>query len=373
MGKRLKKSSFRNQIHLILLTLGIAPYGLAIYVFSEANLSISQTVMLIAVVALLFHLLGFHMLRHFSDQLILLVNQTARSMRPKQNGSLVKMPEYSVVELNTLTEHFQMLLNELEENKRQQSELTINLMKYARRDIAGYQKQLAASKALHPFVHAGVIEQIKLQGAKGTLGTQKRLVTVLFADIRGFTSLSEQLTPDEVVQMLNDYFDAMVKVITAHHGVVDKFIGDSIMAVFGLTQPKERSTIDAVRTAIAMREASKKLTERRESQGLPIFHIGIGLNTGEAVVGSIGSEDRKDYTVIGDTVNVASRLQNLAKNSQIVASEDTLERCREYFSTRPLGSIQLKNRKNPVRCCLVQEALIPAAPTGRSPNPSPKR
>jgi len=360
LAERRKKRSFRNQIHLILLTLGIAPYGLAIYVFSQASLSITQTVMLIAVVALLFHLLGFYMLRRFSDQLILLVNRTARSMRPKQSESASgEVPDYSVVELNTLTKHFQMLLSELEEHKRQQSEVTISLMKYARDDIATYQKQLADSKALHPFVHAGVLEQIRLQGAKGTLGTQKRLVTVLFADIRGFTTLSEQLTPGEVVQMLNDYFEAMVRVIHAHHGVVDKFIGDSIMGVFGLTQPKERSTVDAIRAAISMREAAMELTERRKGQGLPVFSIGIGLNTGEAVVGSIGSEDRKDYTVIGDTVNVASRLQDLAKSNQVVASDDTLNRCKEYFSTHTLGSIQLKNRKTPVCCHLVLEALVP--------------
>jgi len=358
LARRRSKKSFRNQIHVILLTLGIAPYGLAIYLFSEANLSITETVMLIAVVALLFHLLGFHMLRRFSDQLIMLVKHTTRSIQAEGNGKPngedhEKPPEYMVVELETLTQHFQMLLNELEEHKRQQSEITINLMKCARRDISNYQKQLADSKALHPFVNNSVLEQIQQQGPKGSLAPQKRLVTVMFADIRGFTRLSEYLTPDEMVPMLNEYFDTMVKVIHSHHGVVDKFIGDEIMAVFGLTQPKERSTLDAVRAAVDMRRATEELMQKRKEQGLQVFNIGVGLNTGEVISGTIGSENRKDFTVIGDTVNVASRLQGLAKANQIVVSEETHRRCKDYFSTQKLGSLQLKNRQAPVTCYLV--------------------
>ncbi|HXH71969.1 MAG TPA: adenylate/guanylate cyclase domain-containing protein [Mariprofundaceae bacterium] len=365
MARPSKQKSFRNQIHMILLTLGIAPYGLAIYLFSQTDMTVTETVMLIAVVALLFHLLGFHMLRRFSDQLILLLKRTERSLKTRQTQP-EEAGEYSVVELNTLTSHFRMLLNELEDHKRQQSELTINLMKCARRDIERYQKQLADSKALHPFVNNSVLEQISQQGAKGTLANQKRLVTVLFADIRGFTSLSEHLAPDEMVPMLNEYFDTMVKVIHTHHGVVDKFIGDAIMAVFGLTQPKDRSTLDAVRAALAMREAVQELMQRREAQGMPVFSIGIGLNTGEVVAGTIGSENRKDYTVIGDTVNVASRLESLAKNNQIVASEDTRRRCQSHFSMQQLGRVQLKNRKEPVSCYLVLDTAAGSVPVESS-------
>jgi class 3 adenylate cyclase len=336
--KRHKQKSFRNQIHVILATLGIAPYLLAVYIFQESGLSLTQTAALLAVMALLFHLLGFHMLRRFSDQLIELVNEAGETIA---SGKRIpeKAHDYSVAELSTLTVHFNMLLNELEEHKRQQSELTINLMKCAREDIERYQKKLADSEALRPYVNSSVLEQIRTQGAKGTLANQKRLVTILFADIRGFTSLSETLSPDEMVPMLNEYFDAMVNVIQKHHGVVDKFIGDAIMAVFGLTQPRERSTLDATRAAIEMREEVEKLMAHRSSLGMPVFSIGIGLNTGEILAGNIGSENRKDYTVIGDAVNVASRLQTLAKENQIIASEEKIPRSAAAAISRCSASV----------------------------------
>lgn len=339
---------------MILLMLGLAPYLLAIYAFNDAGLSVTQTIGLLAVVALLFHLLGFHMLRRFSDQLLKLVNEAGASVTSGRDIP-EEVYDVSVVELSTLTLHFNMLLKELEEHKRQQSEMTINLMKFARRDIEQYQKKLAASEALRPYVNSNVIAQIQKQGAKGTLANQKRLVTVLFADIRGFTTLSEELNPDEMVPMLNEYFDTMVTVIHEHHGIVDKFIGDAIMAVFGLTQPKERSTLDAVRAAIGMREAVGKLMQNRQTQNLPIFSIGIGLNTGEVIAGNIGSKDRKDYTVIGDTVNVASRLQSLAQDNQIIASKDTQCRCRSEVPMLCIGATQLKNRNTPVICYRVPD------------------
>jgi len=351
---RSRQKSFRNQIHVIMATLGTAPYLLAIYVFKDAGLSLTETIALLAVIALLFHLLGFHMLRRFSDQLIELVNEAGETVA---SGRRIpeKAHDYSVAELSTLTVHFNMLLNELDEHKRQQSELTINLMKCAREDIERYQKKLADSEALRPYVNSSVLEQIRLQGAKGSLANQKRLVTVLFADIRGFTTLSEKLAPDEMVPMLNEYFDTMVQVIQEHHGVVDKFIGDAIMAVFGLTQPKERSTLDAVRAAVGMREAVERLMAHRKSLGMPVFTIGIGLNTGEVIAGNLGSENRKDYTVIGDAVNVASRLQTLAKDNQIIASEDTQRRCRSEIPMQRIGTARLKNRNTPVVCFRVPD------------------
>jgi class 3 adenylate cyclase len=321
-------------------------------------MSVTETLSLLAVAALLFHLLGFYMLRRFSDQLLEVTNHIHHAASFKQEEILEQKNDYSVVELSTLTLHFQMLLNELDAQKKKQSTLIVDLMKTSRKEIERYQKKLAESEALQPYVNRNVIEQIEKFGVKGILSNQKRLVTVLFADIRGFTSLSESLEPDEMIPMLNEYFDIMVDVIHEHHGVVDKFIGDALMAVFGLTQPKERSTLDGVRAAIGMRDAIRQWTKKRRMLGLPTFSIGIGLNTGEVIAGNIGSKERKDYTIIGDTVNVASRLESIAKANRIIASESTQRRCVADVPMQKIGSMKLKNRSEPVVCYEVPEKEV---------------
>jgi class 3 adenylate cyclase len=169
--------------------------------------------------------------------------------------------------------------------------------------------------------------------------------TVAFMDICSFTSISENESPDTVVKLLNKYFDVMVKEIIAQGGLVDKFIGDAIMAVFRGDYHLDRA-LDA---CLAVR---KRIEELPNESGNIIFkpNVSIGINSGEMISGNIGSANlrRLDYTVIGDEVNIAQRLQSAAKEGQIIISETSYEKVKEAFSCRKVGEVSLKNKKNPM-------------------------
>jgi class 3 adenylate cyclase len=169
--------------------------------------------------------------------------------------------------------------------------------------------------------------------------------TVMFIDICGFTKISETISANKVVEMINAYFDEMVKEIIEHKGYIDKFIGDAIMAVFRGDFHLDRA-IDA---ALAVNEKIGTLTEIGKDLGFTP-QVSIGIKSGEMVSGNIGSRSLKrlDYTVIGDTVNTAARLQGMAEPKQIIISEDCYEKVKESFKCRQLGEITLKNKSEPV-------------------------
>jgi class 3 adenylate cyclase len=146
-----------------------------------------------------------------------------------------------------------------------------------------------------------------------TLGGRRQPVAVLFSDLRGFTRYSEQVPPEQLIAELNNYLDAMVSVIRSEGGVVDKFIGDAIMVVFGIPRPRPDDALRAVRTAAAMQQALARHNERRAAAGRPPLRHGIGVHFGPAVAGHVGNEDRLQFTVVGDVVNVASRLESATK------------------------------------------------------------
>jgi adenylate cyclase len=168
--------------------------------------------------------------------------------------------------------------------------------------------------------------------------------TVAFIDICGFTSISEQETPDTVVKLLNDYFDLITKEVIAQNGVIDKFIGDCVMAVFRGDHHLDRA-LDA---CIAVRDKINELPEFGNNHFVP--KVSIGLNSGEMVSGNIGSVTlrRLDYTVIGDTVNTAQRLQSKAEPGQIVISEKSYEQIKQFFNCRKIGAVSMKNKSLPV-------------------------
>jgi adenylate cyclase len=204
--------------------------------------------------------------------------------------------------------------------------------------------------AFSRYVSRQVAEIIFNDPAKyiSTLKGQRKNVTVLFADIRGFTPLSELLGPEEVVKLLNDYLSHMTDVVFKHEGTLDKFLGDGLMAVFGAPVEQSASTLNAVRAAVEMRSRLEEFNVRQRAGGRQEVRVGIGVNFGEAVVGNIGSRQRMDYTVIGDTVNVAQRIQTFADGGQIVLSDVAYARVAGAVDARALGSYELKGKKKAV-------------------------
>ena len=186
------------------------------------------------------------------------------------------------------------------------------------------------------------------EGATLELGGESKHITILFSAIRGFTSLSEKMTPHDVVTTLNEYFSAMMDIIFKYNGTLDKIVGDELMVVYGAPLEKEDDSDRAIKTSIEMMQRLKKLNKDRKAQNLKEIDIGIGVNTGEVVSGNIGSETQMDYTVIGDTVNLGARLCSAAKPYEIIISEGTARESKEKFNFEKLEPIMVKGKEKPI-------------------------
>ena len=177
------------------------------------------------------------------------------------------------------------------------------------------------ARFLAPEVLSEVVERGLDLDAEGRTGC----VTVLFCDIRGFSAMAESMEATELVRMLNSFFERMVDVVFRHGGVLDKFIGDALMAVWGAPIKRPNDARRAVQAGLEMLEELKRAQPQWLAQGWPEFGMGVGVNTGEAVIGTVGSSRRMEYTVMGDTVNLAARVCDLAKGSQLYITASTLE------------------------------------------------
>jgi len=185
------------------------------------------------------------------------------------------------------------------------------------------------------YVAPQVVDEIIRDPSRLKLGGQNREITILFSDIRSFTTLSEGMKPEELVTFLNRYLTAMTETVLDHHGVIDKYIGDAIMAFWGAPLEDENHADHGVVTALKMIESLEEFNQKSKNEGFQPINIGIGLNSGEVTVGNLGSEKRFDYTVIGDAVNIASRLEGLNKyyGTQIIISQSTLEKLKSDAAT----------------------------------------
>ena len=223
---------------------------------------------------------------------------------------------------------------------------------YAYKAIVARDNEKRVRTVFQKYVPKEVVEQmleIKAKNASLLIG-KKQVCTILFSDIRDFTTISEQMQPDELVNALNQYFNGMVSRIVKNKGIIDKFIGDAIMAVFGAPVVTEDDAKNAVISAFEMIESLKEFNEPRAKEGKVLFRIGIGISSGEVIAGNIGSEQKMDYTVIGDPVNTASRLEGLTKvyKVPIIISEGTQTEVSSYFYTRELDLIRPKGKKKPI-------------------------
>jgi adenylate cyclase len=203
---------------------------------------------------------------------------------------------------------------------------------------------------MYRYMTPGVVERVMQQGEDALMVGERKEVTILFSDIRGYTTLTENLGAAQVVSLLNQYFETMVEAVFNHDGTLDKFIGDALMAVFGAPLPLENHAWMAVRAALDMRRRLEIFNTRRIKSGQPQIRIGIGISTGDVVSGNIGSHKRMDYTVIGDAVNLSSRLEGVTKEygCDIVLSEFTYALCRDRIWVRELDRIRVKGKHEAV-------------------------
>jgi adenylate cyclase len=209
-------------------------------------------------------------------------------------------------------------------------------------------KEELARARYRRFMPAHVVDEILANPETIMLGGANRVVTMLFSDIRGFTSMSEVLSPEVVVQILNEYFADMTPFVFENHGLLDKFMGDGMMALFGVPYPSDDAASNAVAAAVEMQRAMPALNEQLKTLGLSEIVIGIGINTGTVTVGYIGSRERTDYTAIGDAVNLAARLEKRAEPGQIIISRSTLDAIGNKFPVRACDRIMVKGKQEAV-------------------------
>lgn len=217
----------------------------------------------------------------------------------------------------------------------------------AYRTILEQQKSKRTKTLFQRFVSRQVVEELLKQGSDQiSLGGKKQKLVVFFSDIRNFTTMSEKLPPEEVVEVLNFYFKEMTNIAFRYGGTVDKYIGDAIMVEFGAPLARPNDEELAVRMAIDMQEKMKELRELWKSQGKEPFEIGCGINSGEAVVGFMGTERKMEYSALGDTVNLASRLESLTKeyHASIIISESVYEKVKDIIVAKDLGFATVKGK-----------------------------
>ena len=278
--------------------------------------------MLLAILGALF--IGGRIARPLTD--------LAAAMRRLEQGDFVEVQAASRDEVGELTRSFNQMLQGLRERER----LRGTLGRYVSGDVA--ERILAETDDL---------------SLKGDL----RRVTVMFMDVRGFTAMSERLAPAEVVALLNDYFAIVVDRVTAHGGSVNKFIGDAAMCVWGAPRQAADPEREAVACALEIQQASARLSEDRARRGLVAIAFGIGINAGEAVAGNLGAARRLEYTVIGDAVNLAQRLESQARPGEVLVSESVFEKVAGQVEALPREPVKLKGKSQLVPLWEVKRRL----------------
>ncbi|HBR22599.1 MAG TPA: hypothetical protein DD713_08580 [Nitrospiraceae bacterium] len=220
----------------------------------------------------------------------------------------------------------------------------------AYRNLVVERKNRYLKKAFSSYVSPELVAEIIKNPDRLALGGEKKEITVLFSDIRGFTGISEKLAPDVLVSLLNEYLGPMTEVVLKNNGTLDKYIGDAVMAIYNAPLNVTDHPEKACRTAIEMIDKLKEVNSSFKQKGLPPVDIGIGVNTGYAVVGNMGADMRFDYTAIGDTVNLASRLegQNKYYGTHIILSEFTAGKVKDKFLLREIDLMKVVGKEKPV-------------------------
>jgi adenylate cyclase len=246
---------------------------------------------------------------------------------------------------------------------------------YSATVVVEFLREQRERRRLSRFFSPAVLREIVRHKNDLNLGSSRRVVTVLFADIRGFTSIAERLEPEQVAEVLREYLTELTAIVFRHGGTVDKYVGDSIMALYNAPFEQSGHAAQAVRTASAFQEATELLSARWQATlGIPI-RTAIGINTGEAVVGTLGSRQRLEYTAIGDTINLASRFESVAKKYRepIIIGDATYALVKEEFPTRALGRVRVRGKALPVRVYAIAIPQAHRTERGSAGGPSRRR
>lgn len=245
-------------------------------------------------------------------------------------------------EIGAMARTFNVMLSELEGAYDQ-------IKGFAFSSVLARRNERKVRNIFQKYVPKDVIDQV-LSNPEGALVGENRMVAILFSDIRGFTTISEGFKPDELVESLNRYFEILIDIIVEHKGTPDKYIGDAIMAFFGAPVHHDNDSLEAVYAALEMQIALRKFNEMHLAEGKPAFKTGIGVNYGVVTVGNIGSEKKMDYTIIGDAVNLGSRLEGLTKEyrQEVIFSESVFRKVKTELPCRLLDKVQVKGKTSGV-------------------------
>jgi class 3 adenylate cyclase/HAMP domain-containing protein len=335
------------------------PYGWYVLVteardtfFRDVDRITTQTVYIVAGASVLSVLL----LLVFAQQLtrpLVKVRNTMRDIITSNDLSERVAVEYRD-ETGELAHTFNVMVGELEKAYNQ-------IKSYAFQAVLAQKKETRIRNIFQRYVPQEVIDRF-FENPEAMLVGDNRVVSVLFCDIRSFTSISEGMMPDDLVNSLNAYFSVMVDIIMNHKGVVDKYIGDAIMAFFGAPVKHEDDALQSVMAGIEMSEALDEFNRKQVAGGKPEFHIGVGLHYGVVTVGNIGTERKMDYTVIGDTVNLASRLEGLTKyyKQELIISESLYRKVKDEVPCRLLDRVAVKGKRTGTQIFTAKRALTGA-------------
>ena len=254
-------------------------------------------------------------------------------------------------EIGQLAHTFNIMVGELERAYNQ-------IKKYAFKAVLAQKKEHKIRNIFQKYVPEDVIDQF-FRNPEAMLVGENRVISILFSDIRSFTSISERMMPDDLVNSLNRYFSVMVDIIMNRNGVVDKYIGDAIMAFFGAPVKHEDDALQSVLAGIEMGDALKEFNKQQKTLGKPEFKIGIGINYGVVTVGNIGSDKKMDYTIIGEMVNLGSRLEGLTKiyKQALLISESLHLKVKDQVPCRLLDTVAVKGTTKGVRIYTTKKTL----------------
>lgn len=275
----------------------------------------SQFIVLVAIIIVLLSIVGIYFL---SQKMVIQIHQLSEGAKQVARGNLdVEIPVKSKDELGRLCQEFNFM-------------------------IIGLREKLQMQK----FVSKATVKMIQEHGNGSELPrkSDKRFISVLFSDVRKFSQIAENYSPEDVVEWINIYLDLQARIIEQNHGIVDKFVGDQVMGVF----EGQNNEIHALISAVGMQKAIRELNRRRVREGKVILEVGIGLNNGVAVLGNIGSQDRMDYTVVGSIVNLGNHICNKALPNQIIATENFIEKINGRHKITQLEPILIKGRSAPI-------------------------